>query len=461
MSHESSEFHARLRELLKVEEEPALTEFLADVRAADIAESFELLDDEERSRILFALPPSVAATVVVMLDEAVRGDVVDDLDAESLAEMVTALAPDDAADVLGELTDQEADEVLGHLAKARSYQLEGLLEHEEDTAGGIMTPDVVAVPAAASVGDAVEYVRRATQEEDLHEVYIVDDAHHPIGTVPLRRLVTSHAGTKLASIADSDPVVVSVGDDQETVVQIIRKYDVFEAGVVDAAGRLVGRITHDDVLDVADEEAEEDMLRMGGTDRAELESSSVLRAARVRFFWLSICMVGTLITALVLAIASPRFTAQLFATILLFVPLIGAMGGNSGIQVSTVVVRGFASGDYGSTRFWHVLSRESRIVLLLSLVCGCAAWLFARAMFPLLESVEGGHALVSPDRVAIAIGVALSVAIVLAGGLGVALPFAFRRIGVDPAIAAGPIVTTVNDIVAVSVYMILAMLIAR
>ena len=300
---------------LEFEDDRDLVGALSEVRAPDIAESFELLDDRERSRILFSLPPHTAAEVVVMLGDAVRGDVVEELDAESLTEIVSELPPDDAADVLGELPVEEIDAILEHMPDEMSDKIEELMGYDESTAGGIMTPDVVAVPATATVADAVEYVREATPEEDLNEIFIVDGEHKLKGTVPLRRLVTNPPLTKLADICERDPVTVYVNDDQETVVQIIRKYDVSEAAVVDPDGRLLGRVTHDDLLDVADEEAEEDLLRLAGTDAAELESSSVFSAVRIRLMWLLPCMLGMMATATVMRISEPQFNIAVFAAL--------------------------------------------------------------------------------------------------------------------------------------------------
>lgn len=453
--------HPKLLAALEAEDQAQLTEVLAGARAADIAESFDLLDDENRSHVLFALPPHTAAEVVIMLDEAVRGDVVDDLDTESLTEIVSALPPDDAADVLGELTEEEADEILDHMVDEQSDKIEELLVYDENTAGGIMTPDFVAVPVAATVADAVEHIRSANPDEELHEVYIVDADDKVVGTVPLRRLVTSPSATKLSGILEPHPVVVSVNDDQEAVVQIIRKYDVMEAAVVDADQRLVGRITHDDLLDVAEEEAAEDLYRMAGTDAAELETSSVFRAAYVRLKWLLPCMFGMLLSAFVLYWSKPNFDLRLFAALVLFVPMIGATGGNSGIQISTIIVRGFATGELASTKFLRASAREGRIALVMAPVCGVLALLAVLIFFPILKSLEPDVALFADStRVAFAVGTAMMAAILSAALLGISLPFSFRKIGVDPAIASGPIVTTMNDVISVGIYMLLAMAIA-
>jgi magnesium transporter len=462
VTDETQQFHDQLVAALQAQDDAALASVLSNAHAADIAESFNLLDDEARSRLFFALPPHTAAEVMTLLDESVRTDVVEDLDTASLTEIVANLAPDDAADVLAELPEAEADLILDKLVDEQSDKIEELMEYDEQTAGGIMTPDVVAVPATATVAEAVEQVRQASPDEDLYDIFVVDSERHPVGTVALRRLVTARSHARLADMAEPDPLVVKVDDDQETVVQLIRKYDVSEAAVVDREGRLVGRITHDDLLDVAEEEATEDLYRMAGTDAAELETSSVLRAARVRLTWLLPCMVGMMLSASVLGLSKTAFDAVLFGALVLFVPMIGAMGGNSGIQTATVIVRGFAMGDLASTRISRIFAREGRIALAMAPVSGFVAWGLAALFLPILQRL--GHSsehVHHPGRVALAVGVAMTSAIMVAAGLGIGLPFTFRKLGVDPAIASGPLVTTLNDVISVSIYMTVAILIAR
>lgn len=461
MKPERESFHNRLVAALEAQPGSGLATLLKSAQAPDIAECFELLDDADRSNILFALPPHTAAEVVIMLDEAVRSEVVDELDTASLTEIVSELQPDDAADVLGGLNEAEAGKVLAHLDAVQSEMVVGLLEYDESTAGGIMTPDVVALVADATVADAVEQVRQANPAEDLNEVYVIDANRRLVGFVPLRRLVTASPTTRLSDICDRDPVSVYADEDQEAVVQIIRKYDVTEAAVIDRADRLIGRITHDDLLDVAEEEAAEDLFRMAGTDAAELETSSILNAARIRLMWLLPCMIGMLGTACILRLAEPRFDLPLFAALILFVPMIGAMGGNSGIQISTIIVRGFATGDIGSSRLGRAVAREGRIATLMAPAMGVAAWLLVSLFFPLFQKLIGsGHGVSDHSRVAIAVGTAMTAAIMSAAILGIALPFSFRKLGFDPAIASGPLVTTLNDVISVSVYMLLAYAIA-
>lgn len=462
MKPKNGHLYESLVQALETSDSAALASALADAPAPDIAESFELLDDDERSRVLFALPPHTAAEVVVMLGEAVRGDVVEDLDTQSLTEIVSELPPDDAADVLGELPTEEADEILEHLEDSRSDKLEELLEYGEETAGGIMTPEVVAVDGSKTVADAVEIIREAPQEEDLHEIYIVDAERKLVGAVPLRRLVTNPSSARLKDLCEADVVSVYANDDQETVVQIIRKYDAMSAAVVDENDRLLGRITHDDLLDVAEEEAAEDLFRMAGTDPEELETGSVLRAAFVRLKWLLPCLLGTMFTASVLMICESKFEPRLAVALVAFAPMIGAMGGNSGIQISTIIVRGFATGEFANTKISRAFRREGRIALAMAPVCGVVAWGLATGGVALLQGMGFAvGAVPHPERLTLAIGVAMTAAILMAGVLAISLPFTFRRLGVDPAIASGPLVTTLNDLISVSIYMALAMLIAR
>lgn len=437
-------------------EEERLAERLAELRAADIADAFALMSDEERSQLLFALPPRVAAEVIILLDEAVRSDVVEEMDDQALTNWVAELAPDDAADVLAELPEEQSAKILEEIPAEKSEQIEELLEYAEDSAGGIMTTDVIALPETATVADAVERIRSDEEREDLHEIYTLDDAGRPVGTVPLTRLVIRRPHVLLRDIADPDPVTVSAADDQETVLQIIRKYDVPSAAVVNRVGRLVGRITHDDLMDVAEEEAEEDLLRIAGTDATELESRSIFHAARIRLTVLLPCMLGMMVTAAVIGVSKARFELALFGALSMFVPLVGAMSGNSGVQVSTLIVRGLATGELAAASLTRALIREGRIILVMAPICGVVAWGLVTVILPVLARLEHEPPVPHAGAIALSVGVAMTCAILWSAVLGIALPFAFRRIGVDPAIASGPLVTTANDFCSVTVYMVIS-----
>jgi magnesium transporter len=320
-----------------------------------------------------------------------------------------------------------------------------------------MTPDLVALPDTATVAQAIEAVRKASADEEIHYVYVVADGGRLFGVVPLRRLVTNPPGRRLADICERDPIAARVSDDQEEVVHIFRKYDVSAVPVVDEHDRLLGRITHDDVMDVAEEEAEEDIFFMAGTDPAELETSSILRAARIRFQWLLPAFAMMTISAAIIALSESRMHPLAWGAIVAFIPMIGAMGGNCGVQTSTIIIRGIASGDLAATKLSLALFREGRIALVMAPLCAVFAFLIASFALPLLERAGQLTIEVSVVRVSWAVGLGMLTAVLAAASLGILLPFLFRRIGVDPAIASGPIVTTSNDVVSVGTYMLIAM----
>ncbi len=449
----------RVEAALRSDEPAALSSVLADIRAADLAEIYETLGDDERSKLIFALPPEVVAEVVVLLDEVERGEVVEEMAPEELSEIVAQMEPDDAADVLGELSEEKREDVLDTIADEHADKIEELLGYPEDTAGGIMTKDLVALHSGATVREAVREIRTNFPNEDLHYVYVVDESERLIGIIPLRRLVLSDGLVRLGDICERDPVTVPVTADQEEVVHVFSKYDLAAIPVVDAEGRLLGRITHDDVMDVAEEEADEDIFRMAGLATAEFERASIVRAAGLRLSWLVPCMASMSISAAVMSMAQKWFATPIYNALIVFVPMIGAIGGNCGIQISTVIVRGLATGELASSRFRNAFVREGRIALLMAPACGLAALIIARFGVPLLESLLQYHAGGSLNRTALAVGLGMTSAILVAASLGMALPFVFRAIRVDPAIASGPIVTTVNDLISVTVFLSLALII--
>ncbi|MCP4591453.1 MAG: magnesium transporter [bacterium] len=458
MASEAQELYDKLETLLEGGADGQLIAVLANAHPADVAEAFELFDDQERSRLVFAMDPRMTAEVIVLLDEADRGEVVEDLDEAELTQIVAALPPDDAADVLGELDEEQREGILEQVPDERSEAIEELLEYPEDTAGGIMTPELVALPHTATVGQATDAVRKACEEEDIHFVYVVKDDGRLHGLVPLRRLVVNPSTRCLAEICESDPVTVDVTDDQEDVVHTFRKYDVSSVPVVDAQGVLLGRITHDDVMDVVEEEADEDIYHMAGTDPAELETTSIVRAARIRFQWLLPAFVMMSVSAAVIMLAEPHLNKLAAAAIIAFIPMIGAMGGNCGVQTSTIIIRGLASGDLAAGKLSLAFFREGRIALLMAPVCGAFSYFIARLTLPMLERLSEGISLegFSSASVSGAVGLGMGVAILVAAGLGIVLPFFFRRMGVDPAIASGPIVTTCNDVISVTAYLLLS-----
>ncbi|MFQ6048450.1 MAG: magnesium transporter, partial [Phycisphaerae bacterium] len=430
-------------------------------RRADLAEVMQVLNDQQRREVIRQLDSSSAGQVLSLLDEATRDGVVDDLSNRHLSSMVATLPPDDAADVLAELPPEQSEQVLDRMPDEHSRQVEGLMRHRPDTAGGLMTPALVAVPESATVSEAVVRLRQSRIAGELFYVYVVDEQGRLKGVVPLRRLVTAPPTTPVSQVMLHDLITVSVEQDQEQVANLFRKYDLAALPVVDQQGRLLGRITYDDVMDAADEEAEEDLLRMAGTGPKELETASPVRVAGVRATWLGACMLGTLITVAVAAFFKGKLDVEIFAVLAIFGPSIAAMSGNSGIQCSTLTIRRLATGGLAGQNLRRCYVREARVAGLLGGLFGVLAGLIARLVLPLL--VQAGRA--SPKTPAVvvagAVGGAMFLAIMFATTLGITLPFIFRRLGIDPAIASGPVVTTFNDSASWAMYLLLATIMVR
>ncbi len=463
MQPDVQKLYEQIHSILETDGGDALLSAVSDARAADIAEVMDLLDDDQRSRLIYAMPPRLTAEVVIELDEAVRDEIVEDLDEHQLGEIVTELPPDDAADMIGELSADQFDEVLENVPIEHSNQITELLAYEEDTAGGIMNPRLLSLREGETVGEAIEAVRRFVTDEEIHFVYIVDGANSLRGVVPLRNLVVNTPETRLVDVCDPEPITVVVDDDQESVLNVMRKYDVAAVPVVDSEGVLRGRITYDDVMDVASEEADEDIYRMAGTDAAELETHSSVHAAQVRMAWLIPCIFGTLAVAGVIALfRESSLSAEQLTALLMFHAMIAATSGNAGIQTSTIILRGFATGELSATKMGYVFSREVRISILVGLLCAVMTGLLAGTLVAVMRSYAFDMVMfdgLGAVRVGVAVGLGMLCAVAESSLLGIALPFAFRRFGVDPAIASGPLITSFNDLISVTVYLGIAILV--
>jgi magnesium transporter len=245
------------------------------------------------------------------------------------------------------------------------------------------------------------------------------------------------------------------------VANIFRKYDLAAVPVIDIDGRLLGHITYDDVMDVAEEEAEEDLLIMAGTDHRELEDASPLHVARIRASWLAACMIGTLITVGVAAFFKGELPVGIFAVLVIFGPSIAAISGNSGVQTSTLTVRGLATGSLAGRSLRHVYLREVRVAATLAVLFGLLAGVVVLLALPVLKHTDRAEPATSAGLVAGAVGGAMFLAILFATTLGILLPFALRRLRADPAMASGPLVTTLNDSMSWAIYLLLATLLLR
>ncbi len=435
-----------------------LRQLLADQWESDIAEIVESVDNEDRRRIFDALDHEFAAEVLEKVNEATRDELFDLLHDYEIKAIFTELDHDDAADLIAELPHDQAHKVLSSLDHEDSAGIRELLKYSEDSAGGIMDPVLICVGENATVAEAVEIIRQADIEEDFYTVYVVDDEDKYVGDVRIRLLLTRRAGTKIADLVDRDTLYVSTGTDQEEVRNIFSKHDLIVIPVLNDKHQLVGRITADRVIEVAEEEAAEDVFTMAGTDPDELDSFSAFNAARIRLTWIVPCLLGTAITALVMQFFEGQHK-EIYFIAAAFVPMIAAISGNTGLQTSAIVVQGLATGHLAALRFGQVFSREVRIAVIVALACGVLGGVICAVVSHFKAPQEAQEA-ISMSHFIFAFGIAMFVAIMVSTTLGLVLPFLFKHINIDPAISSGPIVTTANDSISVAIYMTLAISLA-
>lgn len=424
----------------------ALAAFLAEVHPADVAEWFQEMDDGEAWRVFSAYDVERGAELLEYASDPVRGRLLERMGARVLARHVEELPPDEAVDLLALTDEGTTEEVLRSIDFERAQGLRELAAYQADTAGGLMTSEFLSVPVGTRVGDAIKELKaeEAPADEEIG-VFVVDAAGKPAGSISFRELLVSGIHTSVDDAMESDLVHVHVDDDQEDVAHTIQKYSLWAAPVVDDAGRMVGAISAEDVRDVLEEEAEEDLLKLVGTSAQEQTRLPVLRRVRARMPLMVLTVLGGLVTARVLDVALPSSggSSGSIGDVLRYLPIIIGLAGNVGIQSSTILVRAFATGEVSRDREASVLVSEVLVGTIIGLLCGGAttvisAWLEAG---PELAWLFGG-----------AVGAAISVAVSWAAFLGCVVPLACKRVGIDPAVAAGPFLITLSDISGASIF---------
>ena len=468
MVHEQRHLLEQVTDLIQAGKTDAIRDLLTEQRSSDIAEVVELLDTDERRIVFDLLDHAVSAEVLEKVDEATRARLYEILEDEELTRLISELDPDDAADLLAELPEDESRGLLAQISSELATRIKDLMIYSEDSAGGIMDPAVIAVREDATVGEAINRLRQAELDEDFFAVFVTNKVGQYLGNVRICLLITKPENTPIKNLIETDTIYVRVDTDQEEVRNLFKKNDLIVVPVVDEEHKLIGRITADRVIEVAEEEAVEDMYTMAGTDPAELESFSIIHAARVRMTWLLPCLIGTAVTATVMIVFKNVFQASLtlqpiHGLVVAFVPMIAAISGNAGLQTSAIVICGLATGDLAAQRLQQVFGREVRVAVLVALACGVVGGLICTALIhsDLLTGGNTAEVLAERMRVPMGFGLAMFTAIMVASTLGLSLPFVFRRIGIDPAISSGPLVTTANDSISVTIYLTLTILLIR
>lgn len=430
------------------EQQEAVIKELCSFFPADIAEIIKGVDSLRKKVIFSCLSSELASDVLLELDEESKALIMQNIDDKELATMVVEMESDDAADFIADLPDEDANAILSSIPDEESKEVKKLLQYPEDSAGGIMQTELISLKETATVKEAIEQIKVFSKDvEDIHNVFAINDQDQLTGILPINRLILHSSDALLNHLMDKDPIAVNVTVDQEEVALMFKKYDLVSLPVVDSDGKLLGRILVDDIVDVLEEEATEDILKIAGTDEEELLfTHTIFRIAGFRLPWLLCSLAGGLITGAL--IWGFEVTLKEAISLAIFIPVIMGMGGNVGTQSSAIVVRGLATGRINKTNFFELLIKESGIGLFMGLICGSIAGLIARIW-------HGAPAL------GIVVGFSMFFAIFVAALLGSMIPMIFHRLKIDPAIAAGPIVLAINDIIGLLIFFSLATLLLR
>ncbi|MBN1541589.1 magnesium transporter [candidate division KSB1 bacterium] len=429
--------------LVKVHDATKLKNLILDIHPADLADIIRELDQEPRSFLFSLIDPETASDVLLELDEVSRNELVERMGIDRLSSIVVEMDSDDATDVLAEMSKDTAQQVLSRLDSKERAEVEKLIVHDEDTAGGIMALEYVAVNEDDTVDDAIQRIRQKAQEVDeIYNVYVIDRARRLTGVLSLKKLLLSKHHMLIRDIMKREVISATAEKDQEEVANIFRRYDLVSLPVVDQFNRLVGRITIDDIVDVLHEEANEDLNRMAGIDEDEIpQEMSTFRISRFRMPWLLVAFVGEVLSAFILK--SYEASLQEIVATAFFIPLIMAMGGNSGIQASTIVVRSIAL--EGLTDRWSRLWRELKV----SLVNGLIMAVLVVGMVNLFFSDD--------PLFGVVIGLAMLFVMINAAVVGTLVPYVLLKFDYDPAIATGPFITTSNDVFGLLIYLTMTM----
>ena len=420
-----------IKELLGAGREERLADVLDDAHPADVAGALRGLPRADQVHVFRLLPAQRAGDVLSELDDTTRTELVRALDEVEVSRILDRMPSDHVVEVVEELPKEEADKLLDLLEDEKSEEVQELLEYDENTAGRLMSTAFVAVHEDATVAQAIEHIRKAAPGEGAFYLYVLDEHDHLVGLVPLHRLIAADPATPVRAIRSEDVASVTVDTDQEEVARLARRYDLLQVPVVDGNRRLLGAIGVDDVIDVIDEEATEDIQRLGGVGGDETVLDPPRQVFRTRLVWRLINLGTAVLAASVIGLFEN--TIHALATLAVFMPIVASMGGIGTTQTATVVVRGLAVGDLTHGMLLRVLRKE----LWLGLTTGAANGL----LIAVIAYLWKGQALL-----ATILGVAMVFNMLVAAVVGTLVPVSLKTFRVDPAIASSVIITTFTDV---------------
>jgi magnesium transporter len=405
---------------------------LRPLHSADIADVFEQLNDNHRKLLTSLIGSRMEPDVLSELDDSTLDDVITEMDDKDFARAVSQMESDDAVHVLEDMDENEQRKIIDALPdKDRLIVKEGL-SYPEDSAGRLLQKNLVSVPGLWTVGAVIDYfLIEENLPDEFYEVFIVDPMHHPIGTAALNKIVRSDRDKKISEIMEKEPTLVRVDTDQEEVAYLFRQYDLTSMGVVDDGGRLIGVITFDDVVDVIEEEAEEDLMLMSGIQETDI-TESVFVASKNRVPWLIVNLGTAILASMVIAMFDATINQMVALAVLM--PIVASMGGNAGTQTMTVTVRAIATRELTATNMKRIIFREFSIALLngviIAILIGGLSWVwFDNTLLGLV------------------MGVAMIVNMIMAGLAGILIPITLDKVNIDPALASSIFVTTITDVI--------------
>jgi len=427
----AARFGETVKDLLEGGREERLAQMLEESHPSDVARALRELPAPEQIRLFRLLNREQAGAVLHEMDDQTLLDLVRALDEVELSGILDRMPVDNAAEIVDELPAEQAEKVLDLMKEEQAEEVQELLEYGEKTAGRIMSPRVVAVHEEASVAQAIEHVRKAASTEQVFYLYVVDDHDHLVGVVPFRRLITADPAAAVKLIREQDVVSVTPDTDQEEVARLVAKYNLIAVPVVDQDQRLLGTITVDDVIDIIQEEATEDIQRLAGVAGDETVFDPPRAVFPKRLVWRLINLATAILAASVIGLFEESI--QSLALLAVFMPIVASMGGIGTTQTATVVIRGLALGDMTAAHLRRVLRKE----LVLGLTTGAAN----AAVMMTIAYLWRGQFLVS-----LILGLALLFNMEVAAAVGVLIPLALKAFRIDPAIASSVIITTFTDV---------------
>ncbi|MDE5636259.1 MAG: magnesium transporter, partial [Muribaculaceae bacterium] len=438
------EYLDNIKKIIADHREDEARRLLVDMHPADIAELYQDLDLDEAEYLYKLLDDETAADVLMELDEDERRKLLSGMQAEDIARQIDYLDTDEAVDLIQELDEEERDEILSHIDDVeQAGDIIDLLKYDEDTAGGLMGTEMIVVNENWSMPECIKQMRMQAEEMDeIYYVYVVDNDNRLRGILPLKKLITHPSVSKIKHVMEEDPASVKVDTPIDEVALDFEKYDLVAMPVVDSIGRLLGRITVDDVMDEVRESSERDYQLASGISSDVDADDSVFAQTKARIPWLLIGIASGILASLILG----GFEHQLEAVtaLALFIPIIGGTGGNVGVQASAIVVQGLANGSLEIKQFASQLGKEILIGLLNATVLGGVIFAYNLIMLP------------HDFAVTISVACSLWAVVMFATILGTVVPLTLEKLHINPALATGPFIQISNDIVGLIIYVNIA-----